>query len=88
MGCLLLVAYGLLLLIAVTATRASFVSRNGSSLVLEGSPFRFGGANIYWLGLDENGPSGVAYPSVFRQADALNATSQMGMRVSRACSHC
>ena len=61
---------------------ASFVSRKGAQLELDGVTFRFGGANIYWLGLDENGAPGVAYPTPFRQADALNATAQMGMRVS------
>ena len=64
--------------------RGGFVTREGGNLELEGKPFRFGGANIYWLGLDENGPPGVAYPTPFRQADALGAAAQMGMQVVRS----
>ena len=64
--------------------RGGFVTREGGNLELEGKSFRFGGANIYWLGLDENGPPGVAYPTPFRQADALGAAAQMGMQVVRS----
>jgi hypothetical protein len=35
------------------ASAASFITRSGSQLMLDGKPFRFGGANMYWLGLDE-----------------------------------
>lgn len=56
------------LLLADMVHGASFVSRAGAKLVLEGSTFKFGGANIYWLGLDENGAPGVAYPTPFRRS--------------------
>jgi hypothetical protein len=36
----------------------AFVLREAGKLTLEGKPFRFAGANMYWLGLDENMPSG------------------------------
>lgn len=61
---------------------AGFVRRSGSRLLLGGRPFRFGGANIYWLGLDENdGP--VAYPTRFRIDDALETAKDMGATVVR-----
>ncbi len=31
-----------------------FVTREGSSLFLDGKVFRFSGANVFWLGLDED----------------------------------
>ncbi|THH03354.1 hypothetical protein EW146_g10458 [Bondarzewia mesenterica] len=34
--------------------RDAFVKRSGTQLTLLGEPFRMVGANIYWLGLDEN----------------------------------
>jgi mannan endo-1,4-beta-mannosidase len=33
---------------------SNFVLRSGAQLLLHGQPFRFAGANMYWLGLDEN----------------------------------
>src|SRR2546423_1483049 len=38
-----------------------FVTRSGSQLLLNGQPFRFAGANIHWLGLDDS----TNYPSQF-----------------------
>ena len=46
-------------------------------------PWRFAGANIYWLGLDEN-VGGVHYPTPFRIRDALTTAAGMGARVVRA----
>lgn len=60
-----------------------FVSRSGSQLMLNGQPFRFSGANIYWLGLDEN-VGGVDYPTNFRVDDALATAKAMGANVIRA----
>src|ERR1700737_262489 len=54
-----------------------FVTRQGDRLLLDGRPFRFGGANIYWLGLDEN-VGGIAYPTHFRIDDALATARDMG----------
>jgi hypothetical protein len=52
-------------------SRGSFVERHGAVLQLDGRPFRFAGANLYWLGLDEN-VDGVAPPTAFRVADGLD----------------
>jgi hypothetical protein len=66
-------------------TTASFVTRNGSQLFLNGEPFRFSGPNMYWLGLDENVPPGtVAYPTLFRIEDGLRTAAGMGARVVRS----
>lgn len=60
-----------------------FVTRTGSRLMLAGQPFRIAGANIYWLGLDEN-VGGVNYPSQFRVDDALATAVEMGANVVRS----
>ncbi len=62
---------------------SQFVTRSGSELLLDGHFFRFAGANIYWLGLDEN-VGGVAYPTQFRVQDALATAQAMGATVIRA----
>lgn len=64
-------------------TNGGFVSRSGAQLLLDGKPFRFAGANIYWLGLDEN-VGGVNYPTAFRVDDALQAAKEMGATVIRS----
>ena len=64
---------------------ASFVTRSGTSLSLNGRPFRFAGANIYWLGLEEvNTGNGIAYPSQFQVDDALATAQLMGANVVRS----
>ena len=88
----ILVAASLLLApFAVSAPRpapsAAFVTRSGSGLRLAGAPFRFGGANVEWLGLAGYGPadpSGPHYPSHFEVDDALATASEMGVRVVRS----
>ncbi|MFC8191533.1 carbohydrate binding domain-containing protein [Cellulomonas sp. NPDC057328] len=63
----------------------SFVEREGSTLTLDDEPFRFNGANIYWLGLDENVPPGVVdYPTGFRIRDALDTAADLGLTVVRS----
>lgn len=59
----------------------TFVIRSGSSLLLDGHPFRFSGANIYWLGLQELTSD---YPSHFEVDDALGTASFMGATVVRS----
>jgi hypothetical protein len=68
----------------VTATRG-FLTRDGARLVddEDNATFRFAGANIYWLGLDEN-VGGIHYPTPFRIRDALTTAAGMGARVIRA----
>ncbi|HWS83934.1 MAG TPA: glycoside hydrolase family 2 TIM barrel-domain containing protein [Ktedonobacteraceae bacterium] len=39
---------------ATGTTQNTFVTRSGSSLLLNGQPFRFSGADIYWLGLTDH----------------------------------
>jgi mannan endo-1,4-beta-mannosidase len=63
----------------------SFVTRSGTSLMLNGQTFRFSGANIYWLGLEEvNTGNGIAYPSHFQVDDALATAQTMGATVVRS----
>lgn len=61
----------------------SFVRRSGTQLMLNGHPFRFVGANIYWLGLDEN-VDGIDYPTYFRVKDVFNSALAMGLTVVRS----
>lgn len=68
------------------AAAGPFVSRNGSALCDDNGQLRFGGANIYWAGLDEN-VGGVAYPTYFRIDDALRTAKDMGATVIR-CQTC
>ena len=60
-----------------------FVTKSGSTLQLNGSAFRFAGANMYWLGLDEN-VGGVAYPTQYRVNDAMSSAREMGATVVRS----
>lgn len=64
------------------AAVSGFVTRSGSQLQLGGSTFRFSGANIYWLGLDEN-VGGYDYPTQFRVDDAMATAQDMGATVVR-----
>jgi endo-1,4-beta-mannosidase len=60
--------------------------------MLHEHPFRFAGANIHWLALDDS----ANYPSQFRVNDALDAAKEMGITVVRShtlgisigCSNC
>lgn len=60
-----------------------FVTRSGSHLLLNTKPFRFSGANMYWVGLDEN-VGGVNYPTHFRVDDGFATAREMGATVVRA----
>src|SRR5438477_9807205 len=67
--------------------QSSFVTRSGTHLLLAGKPYRFGGANIEWLGLAGYGPAdpaGPRYPSHFEIDDALTTAKEMGVRVVRS----
>ena len=61
-------------------SESAFVTRSGSSLLLNGQLFRFAGANIHWLALDDS----TNYPSQFRVNDALDAAKEMGLTVIRS----
>ena len=80
----------LLLAIWLTVSAAvgqSFVQRNGTHLTLDGTPFRYSGPNIEWLGLEGYGPHdpmGPRLPSHFEIDDAFATAAEMGGRVVRA----
>lgn len=63
-----------------------FVTRSGGTLLLGGAPFRFTGANAYWLGLDDNitDAGGPTYPTKARIDNALAAAKDAGMTVIRS----
>src|SRR5689334_8922973 len=62
------------------ATVGSFVQRNGNQLLLNGQPFRFAGANMHWLALNDQ----TLYPSQFQVNDALDTAVEMGLTVVRS----
>ena len=64
-----------------------FVTRSGDMLLLNGKPFRFSGANIYWGGLDNNARTGLNYPTSFRVDSSLQTMADMGETVVR-CQTC
>ena len=69
------------------AFRDSFVTRSGLRLVVSGRPFRFGGANVEWLGVAGYGPSdptGPHFPSHYEVDDAMATASEMGVTVIRS----
>jgi mannan endo-1,4-beta-mannosidase len=72
---------------AQSAHNDEFVRRTGTTLTLGGEPFRYGGPNIEWLGLEGYGPMdprGPRYPSHFEVDDAMDTAKAMGARVIRS----
>ncbi len=72
---------------ARSASDTGFVVRSGARLVLDGEPFRFGGANVEWLGLAGYGPFDPAGPhraSHYEIDDAMATAEEMGVRVVRS----
>jgi hypothetical protein len=73
--------------VARASAHSPFVQRSGHQLTLAGKPYRFGGANIEWLGLVGYGPAdpaGPHYASNFEIDDALTTAKEMGVRVVRS----
>src|SRR4051812_32344431 len=65
----------------------AFVERSGATLTVAGKPFRFGGANVEWLGLVGYGPAdadGPRLPTHFEIDDALATARLLGARVVRS----
>ncbi|KAK3337247.1 glycoside hydrolase superfamily [Cercophora scortea] len=70
------------------------ITRNGSSLFLAGKPWKAVGANIYWLGLDENvtppagepyyAPLKASYPTKGRITEAMAVVRALGGTMIRA----
>jgi mannan endo-1,4-beta-mannosidase len=74
-------------LVATLALAVPFVQQSGTQLTLAGAPFRFGGANIEWLGLSGYGPAdpaGPRYPTRYEVADALDTARELGATVVRS----
>src|SRR5438270_604544 len=75
------------LLLAALAVASPFVQRSGDHLTLAGRPYRFGGANIEWLGLSDYGPAspaGPRYPTHAEVDQALTTAKRLGARVVRS----
>ncbi len=78
----------------VQVGRNSYVTREGSSLLLNGMHWTASGANVYWLGLDENviPPPGqpfyakfnASYPTQGRVTEVMNTLQTMGARTIRS----
>jgi len=70
------------------------ITREGSSLLLDGKPWNAVGANVYWLGLDENvippqgepyyAPLKASYPTKGRITEAMAVIKAMGGTMIRA----
>ncbi len=64
--------------------RNTYITRSGNNLIQTGIPYRFSGANIPWLGLDDS--NGMVYPSQFRISDVILTAKEMGTTVIRSLS--
>ncbi|KAI0271554.1 glycoside hydrolase superfamily [Gloeopeniophorella convolvens] len=64
--------------------RGAFVKREGTQLTLLGTAFRLVGANVYWLGLDENVVPDPSYPSKRRVVEVFGVLSAMRATAIRA----
>lgn len=65
----------------------AFVGHSGTHLTLEGKPWRFGGANIEWLGVSNYGPASPTpprFPTHGEVDQALATAKRLGARVVRA----
>ena len=77
-----------------SSERKLYVARQGSNLKLGGKRWTMSGANVYWLGLDENvvppkgqpyyAPFMASYPTKGRITEAMNILNTMGARTIRS----
>jgi hypothetical protein len=73
--------------LAALALASPFVHRSGTHLTLAGRPYRFGGANVEWLGLSDYGPAsptGPRYPTHAEVDRVLAIAQKLGARVVRS----
>jgi hypothetical protein len=73
--------------LASAVAALAFVHQAGTHLTLAGKPYRFGGANIEWLGLSNYGPAYPTpprYPTHAEVDRALDTAKALGARVVRA----
>jgi hypothetical protein len=78
----------------VLVRRNSFITREGAELQLNGERWTAGGANVYWLGLDENvipppgepfyQPTNASYPTKGRITEVMNTLQALGGRTIRS----
>lgn len=72
----------------------NYVHRRGAELWLNGEPWTASGANVYWLGLDENvrpppgepfyAPLNASYPTFRRITEVMNTLRTMGAHLIRS----
>ncbi|MCJ1304684.1 hypothetical protein MMC08_007497 [Hypocenomyce scalaris] len=78
----------------VQLERNSYVYRDGAELKLMGKQWTASGANVYWLGLDQNvippagvpfyAPSNASYPTNGRITEIMNTVQTLGGHMIRA----
>lgn len=74
--------------------RNSYVYRDGTTLRLQGDRWTASGANVYWLGLDENvipppgepfyEPFNASYPTLGRITEVMSTLVTLGARLIRS----
>src|SRR2546423_2906638 len=87
MRIVLALAAAFLALAGAAQAASPFVVRSGARLTLNGKSFRFGGANVEWLGLAGYGPldpAGPRYASHYEIDDALATARELGAAVVRS----
>lgn len=78
----------------VNIARNSYITRDGTSLKLLGEHWTASGANVYWLGLDENVipprgepfylPFNASYPTLGRITEVMSTLVTMGAKLIRS----
>ena len=84
----------LTVLLAGSATAVDHITRSGAELQLNGKRWTAAGANVYWLGLDENvippagepfyKPYNASYPTKGRITEVMSTLKIMGARTIRS----
>lgn len=80
--------------IEVLIARNQHITRDGAQLKLGNIPWTASGANVYWLGLDENvvppagqpfyAPFNASYPTKGRITEVMNTLNTLGARTIRS----